>query len=260
MARKPASASKQAVSQTDEATAAKGASDPAAPRTWKDRLRVVWREVRSIIVIVLVLSTIRSAAADWYNVPTGSMKPTIVEGDRIFVNKAAYALRFPFTDWRMIETGDPQRGEIVILYSPKDDERLVKRVVGVPGDVVELRNNRLIINGAPLQYTPADAAWMGDLDPADRAGRVISDEQLGAHSHPVIDTPQRLARRDFVSPTVPAGQYLLMGDNRDESNDSRFFGFVPREKIAGRAIAVLWSLDANRWYAPRFSRFFKSLP
>jgi len=233
-------------------------TDPTPPlKRW---LLAAWRELRPILIIIAVLTTLRSAAADWYNVPTGSMKPSILEGDRIFVNKMAYALRFPLTDWRMLEFSGPRRGEIVVFYSPKNHERLVKRVIGLPGETVELRDNHLIIDGRELTYSEAPGDWLSDLAVSDRGGRHILEEQLGGVTHPVIDTPERPSMRNFPPIQVPQNQYLLMGDNRDESADSRFFGFVPRELIAGRALAVLWSMDAEAWYLPRWSRFFKKLP
>src|SRR5262245_38988648 len=114
-----------------------------------------WREqIRPLAVMLIVLFSFRSAIADWNTVPTGSMKPTIIEGDRIFVNKLAYDLKFPFTKWHLLEWGDPQRGEIVVFDKPSDGVRLVKRVAAIPGDVIQLIDNRLYINGAPSSYEP----------------------------------------------------------------------------------------------------------
>src|SRR5215216_5457232 len=110
------------------------------------KLRHWWRkEIRPFLIIMLVMFSIRSSFADWNDVPTGSMKPTIIEGDRVFVNKLAYDLKVPFTTWHIAEWGNPQRGEVVVFYSPDQGIRMVKRVVGVPGDVLELRNNVLIL-------------------------------------------------------------------------------------------------------------------
>src|SRR5512140_851408 len=119
------------------------------------RLRHWWRkEIRPLLVIALVVCSIRSSLADWNDVPTGSMKPTIVEGDRVFVSKLAYDLKAPFTTWHIVQWGNPQRGDIVVFFSPRDGMRLVKRVVGVPGDMVELRNNVLVLNGKLVEYQP----------------------------------------------------------------------------------------------------------
>ena len=108
----------------------------------------LWRkEIRPLLILAVVLFSIRSSLADWNDVPTGSMRPTILEGDRVFVNKLAYDLKVPFTTWHLAQWDNPQRGDIVVFYSPYDGKRLVKRVVGLPGDILELRDNSLIING-----------------------------------------------------------------------------------------------------------------
>src|SRR5262245_29402594 len=112
--------------------------------TWKPDYRKLWKEWILPFLIILILGcSLRSAVADWNYVPSGSMKPTILEGDRIFVNRMAYDLKVPFTTWRIAQWADPQRGDIVVLYSPQDGKLLVKRVIGLPGDVIELRNNQL---------------------------------------------------------------------------------------------------------------------
>jgi signal peptidase I len=112
------------------------------------RAHKMWRkEIRPLVITVLIMFAVRSSLADWNDVPTGSMKPTILEGDRVFVNKLAYDLKVPFTTLHIAEWSAPHRGDIVVFYSPKDGTRLVKRTIGLPDDVVELRNNRLLING-----------------------------------------------------------------------------------------------------------------
>src|SRR5260221_12247922 len=103
-------------------------------------------ELQSLLAVALVLFAIRSSLADWNDVPTGSMNPTILEGDRVYVNKLAYDLKVPFTTWHIVEWSNPQRGDIVVFYSPYDGQRLVKRVIGLPGDQLELRNELLILN------------------------------------------------------------------------------------------------------------------
>src|SRR5689334_19643498 len=114
----------------------------------RGRVRHYWqKEIRPLLIMAVILFSIRSSLADWNDVPTGSMKPTILEGDRIFVNKLAYDLKVPFTTWHLAEWGNPSRGDIAVFFSPYDGTRLVKRVVGLPGDVVELQNEELIING-----------------------------------------------------------------------------------------------------------------
>src|SRR4051812_28336383 len=147
-------------------------------RAWK-----IWRtKLQPIAVIVLVLTSFRSAVADWNDVPTGSMKPTIVEGDRIFVNKLAYGLKVPFTTLHLAHWSAPQRGDIVVFNSPADGGRLVKRVVGLPGDVVMMINDQLYINGQPLQYQLNGSSIM---------------ETLGQRRHEVMLIPGVRAMRTF---------------------------------------------------------------
>ncbi|MHC4441120.1 MAG: signal peptidase I [Planctomycetota bacterium] len=219
-----------------------------------------WREwVKPLLVIVIVLGAFRSAVADWNDVPTGSMKPTILEGDRIFVNKLAYDLKVPFTKWRVAEWGDPQRGEVVICFSRENDTRLVKRVVGVPGDRVEMRNNQLIINGEPLKYGRADSETVSQIPADQRGAHYFAAERTGDISHTIMITPRVPAKRSFGPMIVPDGEYLVLGDNRDQSRDSRFFGCVPRERIVGRAVGVVLSVDRDNYYALRWDRFFRDL-
>ncbi len=215
-------------------------------------LNTLWHEwLRPVALVAAVMLPFRSAIADWNVVPTGSMNPTIVEGDRIFINKLAYDLKIPFTTTHLAQWADPQRGEIVVFYAPDDGLRLVKRVIGLPGDVLELRDERMTINGVALSYAPL---------PGSDAATVYARELLGEHPRTLQIQPELRAMRSFGRVTVPQGSYFMMGDNRDNSRDSRYFGFVPRAQIVGRALAVVASLDPERYYLPRTERFFKSLP
>ncbi|NOT02948.1 MAG: signal peptidase I [Phycisphaerales bacterium] len=228
---------------------------------WKKRLGRVWREwCRPIIAVVIVLCTFRSAVADWHDVPTGSMKPTVLEGDRIVVNKLAYDLRVPFTGWRLVSWGDPAPGDVVILFSPDSGERLVKRVVAGPGDTVELIRNQLVINGRPLAYGPLDQDTVEQIDAAQRGRHQFAAERVGKHDHPVMSTPASPAPRTFGPTVVPADEYFVMGDNRDGSRDSRFFGTVRRNAIVGRVFGIAFSLNGEHYYLPRLDRFFRAVP
>ena len=210
----------------------------------------------STLLLVLSVLTFRSAIADWNDVPTGSMKPTILIGDRIFVNKLAYDLKVPFLGNRLVTWGDPERGDIVICWSPADGARLVKRVIGVPGDVIEMKGDRLIINGQALDYESADGS---DFDRAlgKEAGQYeFFTEDLTGHRHTVAVTPGKRAIRNFGPVSIGPAQYFMMGDNRDNSADSRYFGFVPRADVVGRVQGIVFSLDYGNYYKPRWWRSF----
>jgi len=213
-----------------------------------------WCEwLKPVLIVVLAATSFRSAIADWNDVPTGSMKPTILEGDRIVVNKLAYDLRLPYTKIRLARWAKPERGDIVVLKSPSDGVRLVKRVVGVPGDTIAMFGNRLVVNGAPVHYSPRD-----ETNPFQPGQRVLA-EDLGTLVHNVMLTPGEAAPHTFGPIPIPKGQYFVMGDNRDRSMDSRFFGFVDRDAILGRATAIAGSVNPAKRYHPRWERFFTSL-
>ena len=159
----------------------------------------LWRaHIRPLLVLFIVLTSMRSAIADWNTVPTGSMKPSIVEGDRIFVNKLAYGLKIPFTTWHLAHWDAPQRGEIIVFNSPVDGTRLVKRVAAIPGD---------------------------------RIGSTI----------------------------IPPDHYFVLGDNFQNSADSRIIGLIPRDNILGRSSRVVLSFDPNT-HLPRWNRTLQALP
>lgn len=223
----------------------------------RSRAQKFWKkELRPLAIMGLVVFAARSSLADWNDVPTGSMRPTVLEGDRIFVNKLAYDLKVPFTTWHVAEWSNPQRGDIVVFFSPYDGTRLVKRVIGLPGDSIELRNNALVINGKSVAYQPIAEELLRDVPASERTGHIFASEQLPGQTHAVGGKPAVPAPRTFGPVTVPANQYFMMGDNRDDSFDSRFWGAVPREKIVGRATAVVIS---QRNWKPRWDRFFTSL-
>jgi len=226
----------------------------------RSRLRRWWRqEIRPVLILALVLFSLRSSLADWNDVPSGSMQPTILVGDRILVNKLAYDLKVPFTTWHLAEWSNPRRGDIVVFYSPHDGTRLVKRVVGLPGDTVELRNEQLIINGNPIDYAPLRNALAEQLPAVERPGSQFATEKLPGHEHVVMAMPKLPAKRTFGPIQVPEGSYFMMGDNRDNSFDSRYFGVVERKQILGQATAVVLSLDHENYWLPRLERCFGSL-
>jgi len=232
---------------------------------WRDggvRLvgRRLWRDWRAtILFIVFVVVPMKSSLADWNWVPTGSMNPTILDGDLIYVNKVAYDLRIPLTMHRLAHWSEPERGDIVVCLSPEDGRRLVKRVVGKPGDTVEMRRNTLLLNSRPLEYSQTDQNYAEQIPQKHARGSRFAIESLDRTAHPVMTLPSVVAMRDFGPIVVPEGQYFVLGDNRDLSRDSRYFGLVPRESILGRARAVLLSFDITDKYQPRLDRFFTGL-
>jgi signal peptidase I len=222
----------------------------------------MWKEyIRPIGIMLLLLCSFRSAIADYNVVPSGSMKPTIIEGDRIFVNKLAYDLKIPFTNVHVVKWGDPQRGDVIVFDSPKDGIRLVKRVVGIPGDTILVRDNRVFINGQPATYSPLSTDTINQVQPSERAAHGYAVENINGQSHPVMSTGSiHDAMRNFGPIVVPPGKYFVMGDNRDNSADSRYIGLIPRDAIAGRSSRVLMSLNYDNYYLPRLHRWFRALP
>ena len=207
------------------------------------------KQNRSFLLFMILMLVFRSAVADWNSVPTGSMKPTILEGDRLLVNKMAYDIRVPFTHLSLVKIADPARGEIIIFDSVKADKKLVKRVIGVPGDIVEMRQNKLIINGQGLDYEIQKKL----VSNTDSIENLLGVEHM-IRTH---DTPSRLA--NFGPVTVPENYYLALGDNRDSSADSRVIGFIPRNEITGRAKTVAFSNDYDNYYLFRPERFMHTL-
>lgn len=205
---------------------------------------------RRFLVFVALMSVFRSACADWYTVPSGSMLPTIQIGDRVTVNKMAYDLRLPFTQYTLLRTGEPARGDIMVFDSSAADTRLIKRVVGLPGDTIAMHNEVLLLNGKALVYQlEADSALLSTFT-----------EQLGAQPHAIqLDKTVPTRRANFAPITIPADYYLVLGDNRRQSADSRVYGLVPRRELLGKASHVAFSLDYDDYYLPRTERLAKSL-
>ena len=216
----------------------------------KNGLRKVWREYRGLAVFLVLMAIFRSALADWNVVPTGSMKPTIVEGDRILVNKLAYDLKIPLTHISLHRFADPMRGDIVVFDSRAAATRLVKRVIGLPGDTVQMRDNRLMINGIAARYSGIE------YEP----DATFAIESYLNMSHRIELAPAGASRFSTFGPvTVPRDHYLVLGDNRDNSADSRYYGFIPRDEIVGNAKTVVLSLDYDDYYIPRADRFLRPL-
>jgi signal peptidase I len=217
----------------------------------------LWREYKGLVALVLLMTFFRSAIADWNVVPSGSMLPTIRPGDHIIVDKMAYELRIPLTHIGVARLSDPRRDDIVTIDSSAAHELLVKRVIGIPGDSVAMRNNVLFLNGKRADYRPLGF----DQLPGDASSHAeYLTEQFDGVAHKVrlsLDAPS--PRSSFGPVVVPAGEYLMLGDNRDDSADSRYFGFFPRTEIMGRVRRVAFSLDPTHFDLPRPDRFGKRL-
>jgi signal peptidase I len=217
-----------------------------------------------LFVVVGLMFTCRVALADWPKVPSGSMEPTLRVGDYLLVNHLAYGPRLPFTN-TAIEFGRPQRGDVVVFRYPLDVSQFyVKRLIGLPGDVVSFRDGAVTVDGAPFDVQMLGEGSAVDTAPEDR-GQWLLRETVGGRSHEVKVNPFmqgrlavdgmaghcRVERAGAWQCTVPPGQYLMMGDNRDNSADSRVWGFLPHEQVYGKAVRVLFNLsDLSRAWTP----------
>jgi signal peptidase I len=228
-------------------------SYPARPGHWgmpmQHTIRTLLRDNRGFIVFVALMVVFRSSLADWNSVPTGSMNPTIVEGDRILVNKLAYDISFPLTHTRLVHLAEPQRGDVVTFESAAAKTRLVKRVIGLPGETVQLIDNHLIVNGVEAAYSDVTASPRG----------FEATENLLGMTHKIRVSNGQGPLANYGPVTVPAGHFLMLGDNRDNSSDSRVIGPVPREEISGRSQRVVMSLNYDNYYIPRSDRFLHRL-
>ena len=177
------------------------------------KLSEFWRQwLKPMLIAVAILAPLRSVVADWNDVPTGSMRPTILVGDRIWINKLAYDLKMPFTTIHLATWSDPQRGDIIVFRSPADGKRLVKRVVAVPGDVIEMRNDQLFLNGQPASYATSGAV------PGESA--FVFDETISSRTHAMMICPRLRAMRSFGPVRVPAR--ILFCHGRQPRQQFRF--------------------------------------
>lgn len=236
-----------------------GAEGTASRRGWL-------RENRGFLVFLLCFGVMRTAIADWNPVPTASMRPTILEGDVVLVNRLAYDAKVPLTDIALAPLGEPRRGDIVVFSSPKDGTRLIKRLVGLPGDLVEIRGDRLYLNGRAADYAEPENVFealspdlvVPALRATERSGDVDHRVQfLGAPDGAIEQALDRSRR--FGPLRVPDGEYFMLGDNRNNSEDSRFIGTVPRRLLAGRAHRILVSAAITDAWQPRLERFGAAL-
>lgn len=189
----------------------------------------IYREyAESILIAILLALVIRTYLVQAFKIPSGSMEDTLAIGDHLLVNKFIYGTKIPFVDKSVIKLRDPKRGDVIVFEYPEDPSKdFIKRVVGLPGDVVEGRDKKVFVNGKPY-------------------------ENVHEIHKELMVIPKEMNPRDTFGPvTVPANSYFVMGDNRDRSYDSRFWGFVGREKIKGLAFIKYWSWDKDK-FKPRF--------
>lgn len=212
---------------------------------------------RSFFPVLLIVLILRSFIAEPFRIPSGSMLPTLEIGDFILVNKFAYGVRLPVTHQKLIEVGKPKTGDVMVFRYPLNDKvDYIKRVIGVPGDVVEFDNKELTINGEPIKRENLGEYMARNQNGAiTRATRLR--EQLVDMEHDMLIVPGSGGRVGKV--VVPEGQYFVMGDNRDQSNDGRMWGMVPEENLVGKALVVWLNINWRGWldFSFDFSRIGK---
>lgn len=200
---------------------------------------------------MLLICAFKSTFAANYTVISGSMKPTIEIGDKLFVNKMAYDIRIPFTKARLFEHTAPERGDVIVFECPYDPSMtFVKRLIGLPGDLIEVENGFIAVNGKPLKISVQDRKTLSKV--LTTGG--FYTESLGVKNYTVRRVPTK-AGFASVSTRVPAGHYFAMGDNRDESGDSRSWGFVPKENLWGKAKIIYFSFDWPKLHWERIGNF-----
>lgn len=212
------------------------------------------REFFEAIFFALALALfIRTFVVQAFKIPSGSMIPTLLVGDHILVNKFIYGIPIPFTDSKLVQFKQPERGEVIVFKFPKDPSKdFIKRVVGLPGDRIAMREGVLFINDAPVPTVAKGEYSYREASEGELLVSKLYEETLGDSQHPVIYATDMIPSfRTFDETTVPPGKLFVMGDNRDRSNDSRYWGFVDLEAVEGRAIAIYWSWDSEnttlRW-------------
>jgi len=207
---------------------------------------VLTEYARSFFPVLLLVLVLRSFLAEPYQIPSESMVPTLEVGDFILVNKYAYGIRLPVLGTKIVEIGNPERGDVMVFIPPHEPRYFIKRVIGLPGDRIRYRNKVLTINGQPIAQEYVDEEIVG--------GRVyyrVYNETLGDTNHQIYNYPARLeVEREWQ---VPEGHYFVMGDNRGRSDDSRRWGFVPDHNVVGKAVAI-WIHKKPGLHWPTFAR------
>ncbi|MBS0348774.1 MAG: signal peptidase I [Proteobacteria bacterium] len=213
---------------------------------------------RGFLLFLICFGVFRSAIADWNPIPSGSMHPTLLEGDVVLVNRLAYDAKLPLTDITVAHLGDPARGDVVTFKSPRDGTLLIKRIVGLPGDTVAMRDGALTINGEAARYDVVGVA-AEPIGQGNEIDAIRATETVASARRTVQYLPNAQMLRNFNPVTIPPGQYLMLGDNRDNSADSRVIGLVPRQLLVGKAHHILVSADILGNWLPRLERIAQAL-
>jgi len=215
----------------------------------------VWQQIRTILIAVLIALTIRAFIIEPFRIPSGSMFPTLLIGDHLFVNKFIYGPKVPFSDMRLPGLREPERGDIIVFtvarrgndtfpadrHPEYSREEFVKRIVGLPGDRVEIQGSKVFINGVEMDVEPLSEAF---TDPSGRELDVLR-VAVDSKQYKILDDPNAYFRAPRPVTTVEEGRYLVLGDNRDHSKDSRVWGTVRKAEIKGPAFMLYWSWDFN---------------
>jgi signal peptidase I len=231
-----------------------------ASATRASREPVIVEYARSFFPVILAVLLLRSFIVEPFRIPSGSMMPTLLVGDFILVNKFAYGLRWPVLNSKFLPLGEPARGDVVVFRFPRDEAvDYIKRVVGVPGDQIYYRNKTLYVNGEPMAQLPLPP-YIGEGAGSGHSGAYRALEQVDGVEHEILINP---GARDLPPGcmvlangpvTVPEGAYFVVGDNRDNSNDSRCWGFVPEGNLVGKAFAIWMHWDGQRGFPIAFDR------
>lgn len=214
----------------------------------KGKVPVVVDYARSFFPVILAVLLFRSFLYEPFKIPSSSMMPTLLIGDFILVNKFAYGIRLPVTNTKLIDIGGPKRGDVAVFRYPVDPNiDYIKRIIGVPGDVISYRNKIVSVNG---QEVPQEmlGGYVGDRSSAEYTGYEEMLERLPGAEHRILRRPDpRLGQQiqDEFRVTVPDGHYFVLGDNRDNSQDSRYWRFVPEANLVGRASVIWWNWDSR---------------
>jgi len=213
---------------------------------------IVVEYAKSFFPVLLIVLVLRSFLVEPFQIPSGSMIPTLEVGDFILVNKYTYGLRLPVVGTKIVDMNEPQRGEVMVFIPPHDSRYFIKRVVGLPGDTIRYEDKVLYINDERVQSQPIDQVEIEMPNGMMQRG-ILLTETLGdvEHETQIMDAPSRDGGRTVW--VVPEGHYFMMGDNRDNSADSRVWGAVPEENIVGKAFAV-WMHKEPGWALPTFRR------